>query len=210
MNDEPSRGFADRITAAWHRHIDAILETADLLLQAKKDLDHGQFTAMINDSLPFGPDVAQRLMAIGRHTALRKAAQDRLLPGRWTTLFELSRLPDSVFEAALADGRVTPQTTRAEAAAIRLPIIQTPPQPPFKPVQIQIVHSPPPPPYEPVRIPLRRISITEEMMRRASRALREVCKLNRDTADKVDIEAVNEFRTDLKNAQKWINRPKVS
>jgi len=117
MNE--AKDFAARITAAWHRHIDAILETADLLIRAKDDyLAHGQFTAMINNSLPFGPDVAQRLMTIGRHTALRKAAQDRLLPGRWTTLFELTRLSDDELNEALADGRITPHTTRAEAHAI--------------------------------------------------------------------------------------------
>jgi hypothetical protein len=102
------------VSAAWRRSVQAIFETGDLLINAKKQLPHGAFQKMIQEDLPFGQDTAQRLMLIAKDTRLRKPAHGRLLPPSWRTLFELSRLPDATLVTALKDGTVNPEMTRSD------------------------------------------------------------------------------------------------
>jgi hypothetical protein len=60
--------FAELITTAWQRSLRNIIKAGKWLLQAEVELKkRGEFTAMIENDLPFGPRVAQRLMAIARH-----------------------------------------------------------------------------------------------------------------------------------------------
>jgi hypothetical protein len=86
---------------------------------SKKALEHGQFEQMVQDELPFGPRTAQRLMAIAGDERLTKAPHASLLPQGWMTLYELTRLTDEQFAAAVADGAINPEMRRTEAEALR-------------------------------------------------------------------------------------------
>jgi hypothetical protein len=74
---------------------------------------------MVQDELPFGPRTAQRLMAIAGDERLTKAPHASLLPQSWMTLYELTRLTDEQFAAAVADGAINPEMRRTEAEALR-------------------------------------------------------------------------------------------
>jgi N6-adenosine-specific RNA methylase IME4 len=110
--------WADRITAAWRSSVESIIETGRLLIEAKDDLPHGAWLDMVERELPFGAWTAQRLMTVARHPVLSNTSQGRLLPQSWRTLYELTKLPDEVFQAKLADGTIRPEMERGDVARI--------------------------------------------------------------------------------------------
>src|SRR5215470_5679942 len=104
--------YAQKITAAWQRSINAIFETGRLLIEAKAKLKHGEFRKMIDHALPFKPRTAQMLMKIAADKRLIKAKHASLLPPSWFTLYLLTRLSDDAFDKALAQGKINPEMTR--------------------------------------------------------------------------------------------------
>jgi N6-adenosine-specific RNA methylase IME4 len=117
---EPARtrfDFAASIRASWQASIDGIFEAGRLIAQAKADLPHGEFIAMVESDLPFGRHTAYRLMEVASDPRL--VAQAHQLPANWTTLFELSRLPDSEFQRL-----AHPEVDRADIRAARKQIVR--------------------------------------------------------------------------------------
>jgi N6-adenosine-specific RNA methylase IME4 len=112
----PDKGFTQKIVAAWRSSFEGILETGRLLTEAKAKLPHGTFEAMVENDLPFKPSTAQRLMKIASDERLANPAHVQLLPPSWGTLYELTKLPDEVFEAKLADGTIHPEMQRKDVA----------------------------------------------------------------------------------------------
>jgi len=106
--------YARKITNAWQKSIDSIFECGDLLIEAKGKLKHGEFQKMIEELLPFKPRTAEMLMKIAADTRLTNAKHASLLPSSWYTLYRLTTLSDEHFEAALADGTIHPEMTRAD------------------------------------------------------------------------------------------------
>ncbi|MDP2955431.1 MAG: DNA methyltransferase, partial [Longimicrobiales bacterium] len=90
-----------------------------LLIDAKRLLPRGEFELMIRDDLPFSVATARKLRAIAAHEVLRERSIQNALPPDWTTLYELSLLPEPVLAAAVADGRVHAGMTGAEARRLR-------------------------------------------------------------------------------------------
>ncbi|GLI94309.1 hypothetical protein [Methylocystis echinoides] len=106
--------------------VSAIIATGLAFIEAKKALPHGQFERLFAnhaDPLPepvaCSHDTAKRLMAIARTPALSKGAHAPLLPTSWTTLYELTKLPEDKLEIALSEGWVRPETQRGDVKEIR-------------------------------------------------------------------------------------------
>jgi hypothetical protein len=120
--------FAKRITIAWQKTVQSILEVGRLLLAAKKKLPHGDFTAMVESDLPFSIRTAECLMSIARHPRLAKANPHTCasLPSSWRALYELSRLPARQFVAALRARRIFADMTVSEASHLRATVERTP------------------------------------------------------------------------------------
>jgi protein gp37 len=72
---------------------------------------------MIENDLPFKPSTAQRLMKIAADERLSNAAHGQFLPPSWRTLYELTKLPDDVFEAKLKSGEIHPEMQRKDAVS---------------------------------------------------------------------------------------------
>jgi hypothetical protein len=110
--------WADRIKTAHMESVEAILNLGRLLIEAKDDLEYGDFTPPIKRETPHSAyALAQRLVAIaGRSAADRdnQAQQISLLPSSWSTLYELTRLPDADLERAFTEGRIHPDMQRAD------------------------------------------------------------------------------------------------
>lgn len=113
------REYAERIADAWNGAREAVFEAGRELLSAKAELPHGQFGAMIEHDLPFGPRHAQRLMAIAADPRLTNATHASLLPTAPTTLYELSRLDDATFAAAIEAKAINPEMERKDASRLR-------------------------------------------------------------------------------------------
>jgi hypothetical protein len=92
--------WANRISSRWRQSVEGILDVGQLLLTAKSNLAHGEFGAMIQERLPFGPRTAQLLMAIARSPLLRDPKSISLLPPNWGTLAALARLDAATLQAA--------------------------------------------------------------------------------------------------------------
>jgi N6-adenosine-specific RNA methylase IME4 len=120
--DEAFAGWSARITRRWlqtvQQTVESFLEIGRLLIEAKHGLEHGEFEAMIEDQLPFKPRTARRLMAIARDQRIANRTRGSVLPVSWTTLYELTKLDDQSFEAAVADRAIKPDMERGEAAAL--------------------------------------------------------------------------------------------
>lgn len=76
------------------------------LIEAKQVLPHGDFGAMIESDLPFGEATARKLMAIADDRRLSNRSQWNVLPPTWTTLYELTKLPDDEFEDRIRRGGI--------------------------------------------------------------------------------------------------------
>jgi DUF3102 family protein len=106
--------FALRITAAWQKTTASIIETGCLLIEAKRQLQHGQWSAMVEEKLPFGQRTAQMLMEIGRSPILSNPQHVSFLPPSWGTLYKLTELPEQELEELIATGKITCETERSE------------------------------------------------------------------------------------------------
>jgi N6-adenosine-specific RNA methylase IME4 len=106
-----------RINEAWQQTVVGFIEAGRWIVAAKAKLEHGEFLAMVEGSLPFGPRTAQRLMAIAQDERVVNAAEAKLLPPSWRTAYELTRLSDADFERRLADGTIHREMERQDIAA---------------------------------------------------------------------------------------------
>jgi hypothetical protein len=120
---------AKMITAAWQKGVESIVETGDRLIEAKGELEHGSFEAMVQTKLPFGPDTARMLMAIARHPVISKPEHVRVLPPSWGTLYQLTKLPDPLLTAKIKDGTITPELERKDVPKLLPPPEKKKPKP---------------------------------------------------------------------------------
>jgi hypothetical protein len=118
--------YAEEISRTWQRAVASIIETGLLIVEAKGNLAHGEFIAMIETDLPFRPRTAQRLMGIAKHPVISNATHVSLLPPSWGTLYELTQLPDETLEIRIADGTINPGMERKDALALKRQFLPRP------------------------------------------------------------------------------------
>jgi N6-adenosine-specific RNA methylase IME4 len=106
--------WADRITAAWNKSRDGVMEVGRLLAEAKAALPHGEWIKMIENDLPFGAKTAQRLKTVAEDPKLSNGAHAHHLPGSWYTLYELTKLDDTEFAAGVDRGIIRPDMERKD------------------------------------------------------------------------------------------------
>lgn len=87
--------WPDKISSAWQKSVEGIIETGQLLIEAKINLPHGEFTKMIKNRLPFSEQTARKLMAVASDERIVNHALVRVLPSSWGTLYELTKLDDN-------------------------------------------------------------------------------------------------------------------
>ncbi len=118
MEIEPQTAdeFAERIARCWRKSLDAIFEVGRLLIMAKERLPHGEFEAMVESNLPFGPRHARRLMAIAEDPKLSNRTHVSVLPPTVGTLYELTKLDEEAFTARVADKTIRPDMERRDIA----------------------------------------------------------------------------------------------
>jgi N6-adenosine-specific RNA methylase IME4 len=110
--------YAKQIQHAVSESVRSFVECGRLLSEVKAELDRGEFTEWVESELPFGIRTAQRLMAIAADKRISKATHGSHLPASWHTLYEITKLSDSEFNARLRDGTISPETERSTITAI--------------------------------------------------------------------------------------------
>ena len=114
-----TKQWADRIRTQLGKSVESILEVGRLLIKAKADLPHGEWGRMFEDGLvPFSQQTANKLMTIAEHPLLSNHAHGRDLPPSWTTLYELTKVPERALKNALKDGAITADMPRKDVAAL--------------------------------------------------------------------------------------------
>jgi N6-adenosine-specific RNA methylase IME4 len=114
----PDQNWAEQINAAWNKSLGSIFDCGRLIIAAKDSLEHGQFEAMVDNELSFGPRTAQRLMSVYQDKRLSNTTHASLLPASWGTLYELTKLSDKQYEEALNEGIICPDMQRADVTGI--------------------------------------------------------------------------------------------
>ena len=110
---------AEKIAVAWNKQIPSIIETGQALIDAKEELEHGSFEAMVQSKLPFSKTAAKMLRAVAAHKIISNSHHGDYLPASWRTLYELTKLPEDILLHALKDGRVHPKMERKDVKALR-------------------------------------------------------------------------------------------
>jgi len=113
--------FVSRITTAWNKTREGILEAGSVLVEAKEGpskLPHGAFTAMVEGELPFSPQTARRLMEVARSPRLKSESILSLCPPSWQTLYDLTRLDDGTWALALERGIIRPDMERKDLSPL--------------------------------------------------------------------------------------------
>jgi N6-adenosine-specific RNA methylase IME4 len=111
------RQWAALIQKNWRRSVEAVLACGRALVEAKAQLPHGEFVAMIGADLPFRERTAQQLMAVVRDPRLVNTNHGSLLPPSWRTLYELTKLDDENFARLLSAGAIRPDMQRRDVSA---------------------------------------------------------------------------------------------
>jgi hypothetical protein len=131
--------WAPKIHAEWRKSVEGILGVGRQLIAAKESCEHGEFLRLfkghdnaVSDPVPFGDRSARMLMELAVHPVLsdRKFVSD--LPQSWGTLYELAKLDDETLIAGIKAGEITPETTRAQAAALHADPVEKPEKPPHE------------------------------------------------------------------------------
>lgn len=112
--------FAQQITAAWSKIADSYLEAGRLLTEARASLEAGDWVKFVEEHLPFSVRTAQRLMAIHADELIGSNATPASRPADWSTAYEITRLPPAVRAKAVAEGAITPESTRNDVRQIAL------------------------------------------------------------------------------------------
>jgi hypothetical protein len=105
----------------WGDTLKAVHRTGLSLETAKAELSHGEWMTMVESDLPFQQTKAQNLIAISKSGICQINTTGANLPISWRTLYELSRVDENELEAAVKDGRVHIDMTRADAKKLATP-----------------------------------------------------------------------------------------
>ena len=119
-----------RFRNALKKSVEGIIEAGRVLIEAKDELEHGQFIDWVVNDLRFGirkdgsrpADLrkAQMLMFLARNEVISNACHWHAFPPSSRTLWELTQIrPKQLLTELIANGTVNSGMTREEAVALR-------------------------------------------------------------------------------------------
>jgi hypothetical protein len=107
------------ISEPWQKAVESIVETGQRLIEARENIEHGEWENIFKDNKPFSISTAKRLINIAEHPVLSNRAHAPVLPPSWYTLYEISQIPEYLLLHMIKDGRVHPELTRREAVELQ-------------------------------------------------------------------------------------------
>jgi N6-adenosine-specific RNA methylase IME4 len=122
------RQWAKRIAAKWQAMIgearEQVFAIGRDLIDSKQQLGHGQWLLMVEQDVPFSRSTAWRLMEIAGHPVLSNVAHAQHLPSGWYTLYELTKLDETMLCARIEDGTIHVGMERRDAAKLRSKVVR--------------------------------------------------------------------------------------
>jgi len=123
-----AQAWADRVTEHLQKGVEAILAAGRAMLDAKAELEHGEWERMFQDHpnavarpIPMSHNSGTVYMKIASHPILSKGDHGHLLPPSWRTLYELTKVPEKRLERAIERGLVTPDLERKDVKLLMPP-----------------------------------------------------------------------------------------
>jgi hypothetical protein len=122
------RELTARFREAFRKSIEGIIEAGQVLIEAKTELEHGQFVDWVANDLGFGtrgyrePNLrkAEMLMFLARNEVISNSCHWHEFPPSPRTLWELTQIrPKQRLLELIANGTINPGMTREEAVALR-------------------------------------------------------------------------------------------
>jgi|APCry1669192522_1035417.scaffolds.fasta_scaffold01062_2 hypothetical protein len=117
-----------QINASWQKQTKSILETAQLVKEAR-DKFTGRTHVLIK-RLAFEPALFKKLCKIGGDARLYNERNIEKLPGGYSLLWELTKLDDAGFTAAIDSGAIHPHVKRTDIVKLVKPTEPTRPKRP--------------------------------------------------------------------------------
>lgn len=113
--------WAQRLNNQWDQiretAVEGFVQLGRDLQQAKIELEHGEWLAMLRSDLKFHPRIAQMLKRVAKWVEMRGIAS-HLLPPDYTTIDKITRLDETTFNRLVADGTICPSLQRNEVSKL--------------------------------------------------------------------------------------------
>lgn len=119
------KGFVDLISTMWEDVRQKFLEIGRSLNHAKRVLDHGEFTAMVERELPFTAATAFQMRAVADAVDCKRL-QVSELPNSYSIAYQLTTLSDEELEHAREKSIIRPSLKRAEILSFKNEIRSNP------------------------------------------------------------------------------------
>jgi hypothetical protein len=139
MKKTKAEYWAPKVHAEWRKSVEGILGVGQRLIAAKEACEHGEFLRLfkghenaVREPVPFCERSARMLMDVSSNPVLSNRNHGSDLPASWRTLYELTKLDDETLIAGIKAGEITPETTRAQAAALHADPVEKPEKPPHE------------------------------------------------------------------------------
>jgi hypothetical protein len=123
------------ISAALVKGVEAAVEAGQRLAIAQCELPRPEFLAMLAEDLRMSEGTASKLKAIATHPVLSQQLSKwkALLPPDWTTLYALTKVPQTQLRSAIKDGKIYPGMRAKDVKALLQPPPPKPPKPSSQP-----------------------------------------------------------------------------
>jgi hypothetical protein len=100
------------IHVAWQKTLEGVLETAQWVKQARKQIDKG-WDDFVENELPFSPATARKLMSIADHSTINAPENQQALPHSWSTLYQVSQMSVEDAQRGIDMEEITPNSTES-------------------------------------------------------------------------------------------------
>lgn len=110
--------WRSKITEAWSKSIESIVEVATLLKKAEEDIANTEEYDNLIKDLPFSASVASNLRTIANNPILTESKNFGKLPGYINTLYYLAFIPEEQLLDLITNEKVNAYTKLAEAKAL--------------------------------------------------------------------------------------------
>ena len=127
-NPSPRQMWATEIRGLMRATVEGIIATGKALIQAKAELAHGEWQAMVLGDLGMDLRTVQVLMKLAHNPRFAKATNSTVLsvlPKALSTLTAIANLPEKAFNTAIETGKITPKTTAKQVQALVKPKPET-------------------------------------------------------------------------------------
>ena len=111
----------EKISSAWYKTTESIIETARYLLEAKEQLslfDYKKLTESLVENSVMSLSTISKLKGIAENQVLCNPDNQKLLPPSYETLYLLSLKDETVLEEKLLNNEINAETNRKELTAI--------------------------------------------------------------------------------------------